>query len=183
MHPFRQQVFMRKGFSLMELLLVIFIISLVYYLGFEGVEKSTRKTEKITPLTLKKSVRNHTLFQGSGTLLCIDHCRKCYLRKDISTPFEEIEETMALGDPKVYRINAQDDLYRPDYGRYQDNEICLIVDFYPNGSSTQLILQNDKGTYFLPAFFGKAQKTDSLDDAQKLWLAHTKELKDRGNFY
>jgi prepilin-type N-terminal cleavage/methylation domain-containing protein len=174
---------MQKGFSLMELLLVIFIISLVYFLGFEGVEKQTKGKERITPLTLKQMITHDPVFRGNGTLLCIDHCRKCYFRKDITAPFEEINATVALGDPKVYRINAQDNLYRPDYGRYQDNEICLVADFYPNGSSTQLILQNDKGTYFLPAFFGKARKTDSLEDARKLWLTHAYDLKDRGNYY
>jgi len=42
-----------KGFSLIELLIVIIIISIVYFLGFSGIEKTTDKPKALTPLNLK----------------------------------------------------------------------------------------------------------------------------------
>ena len=33
----------RKGFSLIELLIVILLVSIVYFLGFEGVEMGKKK--------------------------------------------------------------------------------------------------------------------------------------------
>ena len=178
-----KQSSIHRGFSLMELLLVIFIISLVYFLGFSSIEKSEKRKVLITPLNLKKEVMQNSSFEGEGTLLCTDKCRTCYLRKDISSPFKEIEGALSLGRLEVYMVNHRDELYKHDYGRYQDHRICLLVDFYHNGSSTPLILKNDEGIYYLPAFFGTPKEVRSLDEAKNLWLAHTNELKDQGGYY
>jgi len=59
----------------------------------------------------------------------------------------------------------------------------LEVNFYPNGSSTPLILQDDEGIYFLPAFFGKARKAASLEEAKELWLKYNDVLHNQGDYY
>jgi prepilin-type N-terminal cleavage/methylation domain-containing protein len=174
---------LRKGFSLMELLLVIFIISLVYFLGFSGVEKPTKRKQRLTPLNLKQTIMANPLFHGKGTFLCINHCRTCYFREDISAAFEPFEGQTALPDMTVYTVNANENLQKQEYGRYQDNKICLRFDIFTNGSSSQLILQTQKETYFLPAYFGKPQKVESLDTARELWLKHTQDLSGQGDFY
>jgi len=172
-----------RGFSLIELLLVIFIVSLVYFLGFSTVEKSEKKARAVTPLTLKTEIRDSSLFQGEGTLICINRCRTCYLRKDIASPFEKIAQPIALGTLQVYSVNHNNELYKHDFGRYQDSKICLLMDFYHNGSSSQLILQNSKGIYFLPSFFGSPQKVSSLEEAKEMWLSGTDMVKDQGDYY
>ena len=60
---------MHKGFSLIELLIVIIIISIVYFLGFSGIEKSSIKPKALTPLNLKSTVLKSELFQDEATLL------------------------------------------------------------------------------------------------------------------
>jgi hypothetical protein len=174
---------MHKAFSLLELLLVIFIVSLVYFLGFEGVDKMSTPKERLTALSLKKVVTHLPQFTGKGTFMCIDRCRSCYLREGIDTPFEKVELPIALAGLKVYRIDESDNLQEMEFGRYQDNKICLLMHFYPNGSSSQLILETDDEVYFLPAYFGEPQKTASLTKAQDLWLQHAHDLDDRGDFY
>jgi len=182
MYFFRKNT-MKRGFSLMELLLVIFIISIVYFLGFSGVEKREKQEPAITPLTLKKTIMNSALFQGEGTFLCIDDCTSCYFRKDIASPFEAYEGKLGLSKLKAYIINAEDSLHRMEYGRYQDNKICLVFHISPNGSSTQLILDTEDGTYFLPAYFGEPQKMTSVEAARDLWLKNTQVLSGQGDFY
>jgi prepilin-type N-terminal cleavage/methylation domain-containing protein len=179
----KKEEVMRDGFSLLELLLVIFIISLVYFLGFDGIEKQSKKAADLTPLSLKKSIMASEQFSGEGTLICIDKCKSCYFRKDISSPFTAYKGKIDLSHAEVYRIDAGDNLQKMTYGRYQDQKICLRIDFRPNGSSTPLILQTDEGTYFLPAYFGTAQKVDSLSKAQDLWLAYDHALDGQGDFY
>ena len=46
-----------------------------------------------------------------------------------------------------------------EYGRYQDEKICLVLQFYPNGSSTQIILKQLDDVYLLPAFFDDSSKS------------------------
>jgi prepilin-type N-terminal cleavage/methylation domain-containing protein len=172
-----------KGFSLMELLVVIIIISLVYFLGFSGIEKSVSKPKALTPLNLKSSILKSELFQGKATLLCINKCRSCYIRKDINSPFEEYEHSIDLKNIEAYTLDARDSLQRIDYGRYQDKKICLILNFYPNGSSTQIILKDKDAVYFLPAFFDEPQKSDSLQNAKEVWIKNSQLVSNRGDFY
>ena len=174
---------MHKGFSLIELLIVIIIISLVYFLGFSGIEKATTKTKALTPLNLKSTVLKSELFQGEATLLCINKCRSCYIRKDINSPFEVYEEGIDLKDIEAYTLDARDSLQRMDYGRYQDEKICLMLNFYLNGSSTQVILKNEEAVYFLPAFFDEPQKLDSLAEAKEVWIKNSQLVSNSGDFY
>ena len=58
-----------------------------------------------------------------------------------------------------------------------------MIQFYSNQSSTQIILKQNDDVYFLPAFFGKAQKVESLDDAKELWLKDNPLVSNHGDFY
>jgi prepilin-type N-terminal cleavage/methylation domain-containing protein len=174
---------MHKGFSFIELLIVIVIISIVYFLGFSGIEKSSDKVKALTLLNLKSSILKSELFQGEATLLCINKCSSCYMRKDINSPFESYEHGIDLKNVEVYTLDASDSLQHIDYGRYQDKKICLMLNFYTNGSSTQLILKNQEAVYFLPAFFGEPQKLNTLEEAKELWLKNNQLVANRGDFY
>jgi prepilin-type N-terminal cleavage/methylation domain-containing protein len=173
----------RKGFSLLELLIVILLISIVYFLGFEGIEIGKKQPKALTPLNLKSNITSSELYGGKATLLCVDECRSCYLRYDIASGFEAYESPIDLTGIQAYTLDQYEALSRIEYGRYQDKKICLVMDFYENGSSTQLILNDDSGSYFLPAFFGEPQRFSSLQEAKEHWLRNTTAVSDSGAFY
>ena len=173
----------KKGFSLLELLIVILIISMVYFLGFEGIEIGKQKPKALTPLNLKSNILSSEIFRGKGTLLCIDQCRSCYFRSNVSSPFEEYTSPIDLTNIQAYTLDKYDALTRIEYGRYQDQKICLVMDFFKNGSSTQIILKNGEGSYFLPAFFGDPQRFSSPEEAKEYWLRNTALASDSGAFY
>jgi prepilin-type N-terminal cleavage/methylation domain-containing protein len=174
---------MHKGFSLIELLIVILIISIVYFLGFSGVEMNSSKPKALTALNLKPTIMKSDIFTSEATLLCIDKCRACYLRRGVGSAFQPYEHGIDLKGTKAYTLDEQESLLLLEYGRYQDKKICLMLDFYKNGSSTQIILENESGIYFLPSFFGSAQKVDSLNDAKDLWLKNSDLASNSGDFY
>jgi len=174
---------MNKGFSLVELLIVILIVSIVYFLGFEGIELGKKKPKPLSPLNLKSNIVSSELFSGEATLLCIDECRSCYLRQGVSSGFEEYTSAIDLVKIKAYTLDKDEALTRIEYGRYQDKKICLLMDFYPNGSSTQIILKNEEGSYFLPAFFGEPKAFASPEEAKEYWLENSRSLSDSGVFY
>jgi prepilin-type N-terminal cleavage/methylation domain-containing protein len=173
----------RKGFSLLELLIVILLVSIVYFLGFEGMEIGKTKPKALSPLNLKTNILSSEHFTGKGTLLCVDGCRTCYFREGISSDFKAYESPIDLTDIEVYTIDRQESLFQLEYGRFDDQKICLIMDFYRNGSSTQLILKNDEGSYFLPSFFGEPERFATLQEAKEHWLKNTALVSDRGAFY
>ena len=172
-----------QGFSLLELLIVILIVSIVYFVGFDGIEMGKPKPKALTPMTLKSTIVSSDFFTGEGTFMCIDKCRSCYFRPDISSAFKAYPDAIDLGELEVYTLDAQDALVELEYGRYQDEKICLLVDFYPNGSSTQLIVKNETASYFLPGFFDEPQTFASLEEAKDFWLRNATAVSEGGEFY
>jgi hypothetical protein len=84
---------------------------------------------------------------------------------------------------ETYSLDNNDNLFLIEYGRFNDEKVCLMLQFYPNGSSTQVILKDKKNVYFLPSFFGKAQKVNSLEEAKALWLDKNQKVSHNGDFY
>lgn len=142
-----------------------------------------KKPKALTPLNLKSNILSSELFNGQATLLCINQCRSCYLRPDVSSEFQEYTSPIDLKNIQAYTIDKYNALKRIEYGRYQDKKICLIMDFYHNGSSTQIILKNDQGSYFLPAFFGEPQAFSSPEEAKEYWLRNSTSVSDSGEFH
>lgn len=173
----------RKGFSLIELLIVVVVISLVYAIGFSSFKIRKSVPKALTPLNLKETIVKSEFFNGHATLMCINKCRNCYLRQGLSSAFQAYSNKIDLTDIKAYTIDERNSLRRIEYARYDDKKICLVMDFYNNGSSTQIILENDEGAYFLPAFFGEPKKFDSPSDAQDYWLAQSEAVSDTGSYY
>ncbi|MBD3790404.1 MAG: prepilin-type N-terminal cleavage/methylation domain-containing protein [Campylobacterales bacterium] len=171
----------RRGFTLVELLLVIFIISLVYYFGFSQIEYTKPKPQALTPLNLKSVLTASN--SGNMTLICTDECKKCYLKKELYSKFEPYENGIDLTGTKAYTINRSNDLEELEYGRYDDEKICLAIDFYANGSSTPIILEQKEKAYFLPSYFGEPLEVDSVEKAQDIWLENSKLVSNSGDFY
>ena len=172
-----------KGFSLIELLIVILIVSIVYFLGFEEFEIGKAKPKPLSPMSLKTEILKSELYEGKGTLMCLDKCSSCYLRSGLDSSFQAYSNPIDLQDLKAYAIDESDSLIRIEYGRFDDKKICLIMDFYKNGSSTQIILENKNGSYFLPSFFESAIRFDSPEEAKEYWLDKSYSLSDSGAFY
>jgi len=174
----------RKGFSLIELLVVIFIVALIYFLGFGTFSLSSNKKTTITPLKLKSLIQKSKEFPSKGKLICIDQCKTCYFKESINKPAKKLTTNTKLGDDiSIYQLDNDNNLKKIEFGRFKDKKICLLMDFYKNGSSTQMILENSEGIYFLGAYFDKSKKLDSLDDAKDLWLKYEKALHNQGDFY
>ena len=174
---------LRKGFSLLELLIVILLISVVYFLGFDGLEMGNKKPKALTPLNLKSNIISSEQFTGKGTLLCVNECRSCYMRGELSSEFEAYDNAIDLTKIQAYTIDTYEAVDLIEYGRFGDEKICLVMEFFQNASSTQLILKDDKGVYFLPAFFGEPQRFTSLEEAKEHWLKNSTLASDNGEFY
>jgi prepilin-type N-terminal cleavage/methylation domain-containing protein len=173
----------KKGFTLVELLIVIVLVSLIYSLGFSTIKLNKKKPKALTPLNLKMNIVSSKNFNGRMTLLCVNKCKTCLLRSDISSPYQPYAHGIDLSDIKAYTIDSRNALVQIEYERYDDKKVCLKMDFYPNGSSTQIILENEEGAYFLPTYFEKAKKFESPEDARDYWLENTQLVSDNGEFY
>jgi len=182
MHP-TMRLKIRRGFTLIELLIVILIVSMVYFLGFDGVELGKKKPKALTPLNLKSNIISTLGTKTHLTLLCLDECKTCFLRNGLGGAYRKYSNAIDLSNIKAYTVDSSNSLVRLEYERYDDKKICLKMDFYPNGSSTQIILQDEKASYFLPTYFDEAKKFESPEDAKDYWLESATLVSDNGDFY
>ncbi|HFS82636.1 MAG TPA: prepilin-type N-terminal cleavage/methylation domain-containing protein [Epsilonproteobacteria bacterium] len=173
----------RKAFTLIELVIVIFLVGLVIALGIQGFEKQEQKPQPLTPLNLKSTLIQNHIFDKEATFMCLNKCKQCYWRDSIEAPFQPYEHPLALGEVTAYILDHDNNLQDIEYDRYDDQKICLLMQFYPNGSSTQLILEDDQRSYFLPALFGEAAAFDSPEEARDHWLETASLVSKSGTFY
>ena len=168
---------LRSGFSLIELIIVILIASLVSAVIFSNVNFGTKKKEKVGIHQLKNGTK---LLHGSDAeLVCLDHCRQCFLKTDqksteISSQFKPL---------KAYILDDSTNPQEIDFGRVKDKEVCLRFHYYPNGSTSQMILESDEKFYFIPSYFGDIEVFESLDAAAEHWTHYRSQLDAMGTFF
>jgi len=168
---------MKKGFSLIELLIVIAIISLFGFLVFDFLKKSEEKQDPYTIKNLQKILQDH----GDMELICIDKCTQCFTRTPGSDTLQETPSQ--LKDIQAYVLDKNDNPQKITFGRLKDRPICLRYRHYANGSSTQIILESEEKFFYFPSYFGKISVHASAEDAAGAWIKNTEILKDQGNYY
>jgi len=173
----------RSGFSLLELIVVVLIVSLIGFLVFSSAIKQQKKTEDLSPSTLPKTFRNSFKGQGDVELFCIKKCTECFVMQgEQITPYDG---GIKFGkNVEIHTLDNDDHfVHRDELGRLKDEKISFRFHLYPNGSTTQMVVVNDQGIYFLPSYFGKAQKVEDMDEAKELWIKSKYDLKDSSSFY
>lgn len=174
---------MKKAFTLIELIIVVMIISLVGFLVFSEVIKETKRPEKLTPLTLPSILKRVYPQKEQIEFFCISKSTKCYVARGAKiTPYDA---PVDFGNNfEVYVIDNNDKLTElKDFGRIKDIKITFRYTIYSNRSSSQMILANDNGVYYLPSYFGEPKELEDLSDAKELWIKSEYDLGDKGNYY
>ena len=171
----------RNAFSLLELIIVVMLISVSYMLIFSSMQKSSSEAKALSPLTLKSILLDQNLSSTEAEFFCLNKCKVCFLHQYGETV--QYEGKLDLEKLVVYKIDADDNSYKVDFGRLEDHPVCLRFSLHTNGSSSQMIIEKDRRFYYLPTYFGSPIETDSLSEAQKLWIEPTKILLNSGEYY
>lgn len=168
---------MRRAFSLIELLIVIAIISVVGFLVFSSLKTSAIKKKPFTVENLKKQFSP----TDDKELICIDKCTKCYTRVSGDAKLNEIKTDISA--LQAYIVDKDNNPSKADFGKLNDHKICLRFIHYPNGSSTQMIIESKGSFYYFPTYFGEVKKFDTLEEAAQEWTKGSKVLTDQGGYY
>jgi len=168
---------MKRGFSLIELLIVIAIISLFGFLVFGLLKKAEIRQDPYTIKNLKKILQNH----GDIELLCIDKCSQCFTHEPGEEAMQEVSSD--LKELQAYTVDKNDNPQKITFGRLRDHHICLRYRHYANGSSTQIILESEEKFFYFPSYFGEVSIHDSAEDAAEVWIKGSKIATSQGNYY
>ena len=170
-----------KAFTLLELLIVILLLSvfaLLIVLSIPDISGTGRNRKELDPTQIKRLAPES--FYPWAELICIDACRQCFLH----TPQGTMNETSYTLPPlEAYTLDSYLEPVKLEFGRYRDKPVCLRFRYYPNGSSDQLILQEGSAFYFIPSFFGKIKRFETLRDARDYWLRNRYRLQQQGSVY
>ncbi len=168
---------MKKGFSLIELLIVIAIISLFGFLVFDFLKKVEIKQDPYSIKNLKKVFQDY----GDIELLCIDKCAQCFTHTPGSDALQEASSD--LKELQAYTVDKNDNPLKIEFGRTKDRRICLRYRHYANGSNTQIILESEGKFFYFPSYFGEVSVYESAEDAAEAWIKGSEILRSKGNYY
>jgi len=173
----------RRAFSLLELIVVVLIVSLVGFLVFSSAIKQQTKAEVLDPTTLPSTLRKSFQGQGDLELFCIKKCQECYTLQ--GTTINIYDGGIDFGkDVEIHLLDNDNNFVQVDeLGRYKDEKISLRYHLYANGSTTQMVISNNNGIFYLPSYFGKAKKVTDMEEAKELWIKDKYDLSDSGSFY
>ena len=172
-----------KAFTLIELIVVVMIISLVGFLVFSEAVQQAKKPEKLTLLTLPSTLKRVYQEKAQIEFFCISKSTECYIAKGLDIiPYED---SLDFGkNLEIYVVDRDDKLVQlEEFGRIKDEKITIRYTLYENRSTSQIILSNDSGVYYLPSYFGEATEVEDIDGAKELWIKSEYDLRDKGNYY
>lgn len=170
----------KAAFTLLELLIVILLISIFYYL-VSGSFKRDNKSEVILSLDNIRQYPLNKLPNLGAELVCINDCQNCYIYN--YTTQQSIAIKSSIPKLKAYILNRQGEAVHINFGRINDKPICLRFRYYPNGSSSELIIFANNEYYYLPPYFGKIEKFSSLSDAIDRYNWVEGKFTDKSDYY
>ena len=172
-----------KGFSLLELIIVVLLVSLMGFIVFSSAIKQQQKTKVLDPTTLPSTLRTSFKGQGDVELFCIKKCQECYVVQGGNiSPYDG---GISFGkDVEIHLLDNDNHFVELDeLGRVDDNKVCLRYHLYANGSTTQMVIVNNQGIYYLPSYFSEATEVEDMQEAKELWIKEEYSLRDLGSFY
>ncbi|OYZ66066.1 MAG: hypothetical protein B7Y17_02235 [Sulfuricurvum sp. 24-42-5] len=142
-----------KGFTLIELVVVVIIMGTVALLVMTKMNSATDSIIQLAPSTLKNYLAS---FEATSRidLMCYESCSKC----DVWIDEKKIKSSIKMNDGsrlKVVHLDAFGDVVESDHKWIArdgvNTEVCFVLSLYPDGHTSSLILQkNDRFYLYRP---------------------------------
>ena len=158
---------MKKGFTLLELMLVIVLIGIVYGSVINVFERYKEKAIDVSLMSLEKYMQSFS-HNNHVSLVCIKRCEECLLF--VNEKFNQNVTPFIEKDVELYRYDKDAGVKKLEMMPYfrsegQEEDVCFRYDIHPDGSRTEMIVKNKKEVYTFPSYFGSVKKYESLDEA------------------
>ena len=169
----------RRGFTLIELMVVVLIIGLVYGLAIEGMKRGSDDSET---LSLKRLVEFMQEKQQGNTLslICTDRCNSCRLFANGEAiadipPF--LDSTASFYRFNYYR-GSEPIEWSPFYDEEgREHDVCFRYDLDRDGSRTEMLAEYAGSVVDLQGPLGSTVVYKTLDAAIEAKQARIEEIR------
>ena len=168
----------KKAFTLIEIIIVITIISLVYFFTLGNFKFDVKTTTSVNLEYLPKYL-NKFKFSNTLELKCIEEGKRCLLYLDGSIK-EELKD-LFKEKPSVYTYDKNldiiyfDDIELKELDRY---EVCFIYSINKYKKSKDLIVEVGQKVYIFNSFNPKAIILEYLSDVRTYFDNKEQEVSD-----
>jgi len=171
----------RQAFTLVELLLAIFLVGLFAYFVFATPTVSTETKVEVNASNLPTFLQKN--LNGNGEVVCINRCKECYYVTNLAKP-QNAPMPLVLNVKAEYILDRNSNPEKLELGRFDDKKVCMRLRHYKNGSISQVILDLGDKFLFIPSYFGKGKEFNSLNEAVSWWVKDSQNsLRSRGEWY
>jgi competence protein ComGC len=140
---------LKKTFTLFELIIVVILISIVYYISISNINIKQNSVNAITLINLKQTLKNMD-FKNKIEIKCIDSKDvECLIFKD-----DIIQEKKIYGlfkkCPTVYKYSIQQqtiDFEDVELDKLERYSICFEFILNKDGKSSQIIVDTQDNVY------------------------------------
>lgn len=152
----------QRGFTLFELLLVVFLVGIFYAVSINTLENKQTKEVKTTNLKEFLSLYKP---QKISSLICFDDCRRCVVFKDNAEVYNSIN-SLTSESVEVYRFDGElTKIEFPKFyydGKFKD--VCLRFDLFENGGNSSFIIKDNDTFTFYETYFNDTKTFNNEDD-------------------
>jgi len=169
----------RKSFTIFELLIVVVIISIVYTLFIQGLNRFEKKTEYLKLTGLYEFLSENDFNDDTSIECTLDYVGKCGNCTMYIDGVKSGEPFDLFQDKKItsYFLSEDDELEEIDLGKRRLDrdlrKICFKYTLKSNDSSSSFLLEYDDNSYivYTPYFANRAITHPSLDASKKTMIA------------
>jgi prepilin-type N-terminal cleavage/methylation domain-containing protein len=161
----------RKGFSLLELLIVVVIVGLIYTLALNNLEQKSEIQEPVRLSNLKDFLQKIP-HQKSVRFLCLDECKSCYILSDGEhlEEYDTLLDKLVDEDIEIYSYTMRNRFELQEKGIYFTDEreyenICFSYEVDATGRGEDIFVLSQGKVYDLSSNFSK-NVYSSLEEAE-----------------
>ena len=157
---------MKKGFTLLELMIVVLLMGIVYGLVINVFQDYKEKSIDVTLMNLEKYMQNFSQ-NNHVSLVCIKQCKECLLL--VNGKFKHNVTPFVDDEARLYRYDHYSGIrdlqlqpyFRPDG---KEEKVCFRYDIGLDGSRSEMIVETGTAAYVYPSYFGSVKKYNSIKE-------------------
>ncbi len=171
----------KKGFTLIELIIVIVLISTTYLLVFSNNSFKVKKSEiKLDFYNLKEYLLSNFEFKNELKLSCIEEDLMCYIIVDGKANENLKIQKLLKKVPEVYKYNA--DRVKVDFGElkvnYMNYKVIFELKIDRDYKTNEFIVDTQDNIFVFNSILAKPMLYKSLDESMEVFNINKIKVKD-----